>query len=128
MRGTLKRWDRPDLNKTEYVKWLDDYQLYMKTLRIDKTAEHGDFWLKNILIDRSENKINVIDWENYKEESNPLFDFVFFIIVMLVLEDGIEQFRDNLNGRGKLSSIVKELKVEIDNYFGFKLNLDILVR
>ncbi len=117
-----------DLNKSEYVKWVNDYQEYMEGLRVDKTAQHGDFWVGNILIDRSTNKINVIDWEYYRKEGNPFFDFVFLLTGVIQSECGVEALSRPFNETIMLSSIVKEIKVKIDNYFGFELNLDILVR
>ena len=118
----------PDVNKPEYVKWIDDYQEYMEGLRIVKTAEHGDFWQGNILVDHSKERINVIDWQYYKESGNPFFDFIFFIVNILLLGGGIEEFSSNLNEGGRLSHITKEMNRKINNYFGFELNLEILIR
>lgn len=117
-----------DLVETECMKWLHDYEVYVDTIRIDKTAEHGDFWQGNILVNPSKNKINVIDWQYYREDGNPFFDFIFFIINILLLGGGIEEFSSNLNESGRLSPITKEMNCKINNYFGFELNLEILVR
>ena len=53
----------------------------MESLNIDKTAEHGDLWQKNILISNTTSKVSVIDWEYYKPEGNPFFDFIVFLIL-----------------------------------------------
>ena len=117
-----------NLNKPEYVKCLDEYQKYVETLKINKTAEHGDFYFRNILIESNTNKTNVIDWENYKEEGNPLFDFVFFFTGVILFLGGVEQFKSNLNGSGRFSLTVKEMKVLIENHFGYELDLEILIK
>ena len=40
----------------------------------------------------------------------------------------MEEFRNNINGSGKLSSIMKEMKARIDAHFGFESNLHIIIR
>ncbi|OLD22802.1 MAG: hypothetical protein AUG16_00770 [Thaumarchaeota archaeon 13_1_20CM_2_39_20] len=118
----------PDLNKLEYVRWIEDYQQFMEGLRISKVAEHGDFWQGNILIDKSVNKINVIDWDHYREDGNPFFDFIFFIINVILLGGSVEEFGHYLDEGRRVASIVKKMKAKVESYFGFELNLDILIR
>jgi SAM-dependent methyltransferase len=117
-----------NLNSSGYQRWLDDYESYIRSFNISRTAEHGDFWYGNILIDKSSHKINVIDWEYFVEQGNPLFDFIFFIInAMLLPGYSTREFHANINGYGRFSPILKELTYRFKNHFGFELDLDILL-
>jgi ubiquinone/menaquinone biosynthesis C-methylase UbiE len=92
---------------------------HLEGLKIEKTSEHGDFWAKNILIDDN-GKIYVIDWEYYKEEGNPLFDFCFFIITNCMT--GLQpqkSFYENFSGKGKYTPILRNLLAD----FSKKRNL-----
>ena len=93
----------------------ENLQLFLKHLekvRIEKTSEHGDFWSKNILLDESR-KIYVIDWEFFKEEGNPLFDFCFFIITNCSVGLQPEKsFYENFTGKGKYAPILRNLLID----------------
>lgn len=119
----------PHLNTSQYRRWLDDYESYVGTLNVNKTAEHGDFWYGNILIDSTTHKINVIDWEYFRQSGDPFFDFVFFIITAMQFPggDSAEEFQSNINESGRFSPIMRKLQSKINNHFGFKLNLDVLI-
>ena len=117
------------LDKEYYKKWIDNYESYISKLPINRTAEHGDLWHGNVLVDSETDEITVIDWEFYNEKGNPIFDFISLIINgMLFPNNSVDEFQLNLKGKGKFSPILHELKTKIDKYFGFKLNLDILIR
>ena len=115
-------------NKKQCHKWIDNYQSYIETLRINKTAQHGDFWHGNILVDASTHKVIVIDWNYFRKEGIPLFDFVFLLIQGMKSSHFIlEEFESNLNGTGRFTPIIIELKNKINKHFGFELQLDILI-
>jgi len=116
-------------NIEHYRKWIDDYESYLSKLIIYKTSEHGDFWHGNLLFDSDANELTVIDWEFFHKEGNPLFDFILIIIDgMGSPNNSLKEFELNLKGKGKFSPVLHELKTKIDKHFGFKLNLDILIR
>jgi SAM-dependent methyltransferase len=120
----------PQLEAVKYVQWIDNYESYIRSLNVRKTAEHGDFFYNNILLDSTTRKIVVIDWENFRESGDPFYDFVFFIINAMVFRDDKSdvEFRSNLEGAGKFSSIMRALQIRINAHFGFELNFDILIR
>lgn len=49
------------------------------TSGVNACGEHGDFWPGNILMSEKSG-ISVLDWEFYKPDGNPVFDFCFFVI------------------------------------------------
>ena len=120
-------WNAEDLENE--INELDDYLLNlelqenikMRTLRrmrefsdclrkvkIPITAEHGDYCSVNILIDH--NSIYVIDWEFYREDGNPLFDIIFFMLMNLTLGTFPKSIR--INGKDQQSKIFKMLLSE----------------
>jgi len=120
-------WNNEDLENE--INELDDYLLNlelqenikMRTLgrmrvffdslrkvKIPVTAEHGDYCSVNILIDH--NSIYVIDWEFYREDGNPLFDIIFFILMNLTLGTFPKSIR--INGNDQQSKIFKMLLSE----------------
>jgi SAM-dependent methyltransferase len=118
----------PDLNTLQYRRLVDDYELYVGSLNVDKTAEHGDFWYGNILVDSTGCQINVIDWEYFREKGDPFYDFVFFIITAVQLSSGsAEEFISIINGSGKFNPIMRKLQDRINSHFGFELNLGKLI-
>jgi len=116
-------------NTVTYAKWLDDYESFISKIIIYRTAVHGDFWHGNVLIDPKNKKITVIDWQDFREQGNPFLDFISLIISgMQYPNNSLKEFELNLKGKGKFSQVLKELKIKIDKYFGFKINLIILIR
>jgi len=90
---------------------LRELDLFLETLRnvkLSKTSEHGDFFAGNILIDKT-NKVYVTDWELYKEEGEPLFDFTLFILDCASEWSSPQAFREAFSGRGKYAPILKSL-------------------
>jgi SAM-dependent methyltransferase len=109
-------------------KWLNDYQILSQKLNIVKSAQHGDFWRGNILFDPKTKQLYVIDWELYKENSNPLYDFVYFVAMAMGLPNGsADDFRNNLLGRGIFSPALKALIARAKEYFGAEFDLNILL-
>jgi len=117
------------LKMAHYKKWIDDYESYLSKLTIYRTAEHGDFWHGNLIVDQDTNELKVIDWEFFHEQGNPFLDFISLIIAgMGSPNNSLEEFKLNLKEKGKFSPVLHELKTKIDNHFGFIINLDILIR
>ena len=120
--------DLPMFNAVDVEKWLNDYHMLSQKLNITKTAQHGDFFWGNILFDPKTKQLHVIDWEYYKENSNPLFDFVYFVITAMKLPyDSANGFRNNLSDDGILSPMVlRALIARAKEHFGAEFDLNIL--
>lgn len=143
-----ERFEKEDIEKEitlvkkglEFVKsgklernhqWLEDYKNYMLTKTIHKTAAHGDFWVNNILINPKSEKINVLDWEYFKEKENPLFDFlVYYYDTMAMTQElgPVELFEESWKGKGESQGILELLKKEMESHLGFELDMKILLR
>ena len=117
-----------DLN--QYYRWLEDYRKIIEGNEIFKTAIHGDFWITNILINEKSKKIYVLDWELFREKGNPFLDFLTFLYdLMSMTEDNpLETFKKNLKGEGSASNIINHVKLMMEEHFGFKIEIKILLR
>lgn len=80
----------------------------LRQVKLPKTAEHGDFFIGNMLIG-DDDQVYVTDWEFYEENSEPLFDFIFFILHNSIKGAMPKSFQDNFLGRGKYSPILETL-------------------
>ena len=76
-------------NNKKYNDIIASYQRYLLEHPLFIVPEHGDFWPGNILFDRKNNRIHVIDWESYRENGDPFYDLIFFII-QLNIANGID--------------------------------------
>jgi aminoglycoside phosphotransferase (APT) family kinase protein len=82
----------------------------------------------NILFDPKTKELHVIDWEYYKENSNPLYDFVCFVIRAMESPNGsIEDFRNNLSGTTQFSPVLGALIARAKEHFGAEFDLSILM-
>lgn len=89
----------------QFVQWTSGVTLA-------KNARHGDFCRGNVLID-NDGRIHVTDWEFYREESEPLFDIMFYIISAHVEVNPKSAFtRQALLDRGKYSRMARYLMSE----------------
>ena len=99
------------MNCLPYDKWLDEYKEEISSIKLKKTAVHGDFQVRNILIDHKNSLVNVIDWDwRYQEKGNPLYDFMWLATnVMMLTNNSVDEFRSNLDDNGKTAKrIIKE--------------------
>jgi len=81
----------------------------LSKVNIPKNSEHGDFFAGNVLIS-DDGKTYVIDWEFYREDGEPLFDFVFFILNNAIARGPVfSSLRDSFCGRGKYAPILKDV-------------------
>lgn len=125
-----------DLDKIEalkdlpYCKWLEDYKDHISNIKLKKTGVHGDFSVKNILIDHNTSSVNVIDWDwRFQEKGNPLYDFMWLATNIMMLSDNIlEEFRSNLNGNGKAIPTIKIIRKTMKEHFQADLDFIILLR
>ena len=118
----------PKLDTSKHRKWIDNYENYLSSINLTKTAQHGDFWYGNILFNGDNKKITVIDWENFEENTNPLFDYVFFIINAMQLPTNPRKtFKDNYHKSGPFLPILEKLQPLVVKHFKFEPNLEILI-
>ena len=124
VKNDLKQIDT--MSSLSFEKWIDDYNEYMNSLKLRKTAVHGDFQTRNILVDRKNSSVNVIDWDwRFQEKGNPIYDFVWLgTNLMIAGNDMIDSFISHLNGKGKHTESIKILK-EIMNIH-FKKDFDFI--
>lgn len=98
----------PEEIRRRTMQRLQFFLYHLQEVELERTSEHGDFWHQNILIDGE--KVHVLDWEYYKNEGNPLFDFCFFIISgALAGTRPFESFYKNFVGGGRYTPILCEL-------------------
>jgi len=128
IRKGLSNLPIPICDAANIKRWLDDYQILSQKLNIVKAAEHGDFSYMNILFDPKTKELHVIDWEYYKENSNPLYDFVSFVIRAMESPNGsIEDFRNNLSGATPFAPVLGALIARAKEHFGAEFDLSILM-
>jgi hypothetical protein len=101
-----------DMKSLPFEKWIDEYNRHIKSLKLKKTAVHGDFQIRNILVDRKKLLVNVIDWDwRFQEKGNPIYDFVWLGTNLMI--DGnnmIDSLSLHLEGKGKFTESIKILK------------------
>ena len=102
-----------------YDKWLDEYKEEISSIKLKKTAVHGDFQVRNILIDHKNSLVNVIDWDwRYQEKGNPLYDFMWLATnVMMLSNNSIDEFRSNLDDNGKAATAKRIIKETMKEHF-----------
>jgi len=118
------------MNNFPYEMWLTEYMKHITKIKLRKTGVHGDLQVRNILVDRENSSINVIDWDwRFQEKGNPLYDFVWFAIsIMMLSNDVVKEFSSNLNGTGKAVSSIEIIKETMKIHFKADLDFIIIVR
>ena len=96
----------------------------MNGIELKKTAVHGDFQPRNILVDRKNSSVNVIDWDwRFQEKGNPIYDFVWLATnIMMLSNDPIKEFRSNLNNNGKAVTAKKMIEDVMLNHLKVKVD------
>jgi hypothetical protein len=110
IKNDLKKID--DMKSLPFEKWIDEYNRHIKSLKLKKTAVHGDFQIRNILVDRKKLLVNVIDWDwRFQEKGNPIYDFVWLgTNLMIGGNNMIDSLSLHLEGKGKFTESIKILK------------------
>ena len=100
----------PEISKIPYENWLDDYKHEFIGKKIQKTAVHGDFQVRNILIDHQNLQVNIIDWDwRYEEKGNPIYDFIWLATNIMLLSKNYE--KEFEYGDSQSNEIVKLIKI-----------------
>ena len=85
-------------NQKEKIKEaLDKLLGQVAKMNLPLVSSHGDFCAINILKDK-EDKLYVLDWEDYSRIGSPLTDFIFYFLHGLVSIQGFEKFSSSLRG------------------------------
>jgi len=107
-----------------YDKWLDEYKEVLSNIKLKKTAVHGDFQVRNILIDHKKSLVNVIDWDwRYQEKGNPTYDFMWLATnIMMLSNNSIDEFRSNLDDNGKAATAKRIIKETMKEHFHVDLD------
>ena len=73
---------------------------------------HGDFQVRNILIDENSDQVNVIDWDwEFQEKGNPIYDFVWLATNIMMLSNNPEkEFLKNQNNHGRAMKSIDIIK------------------
>ena len=79
MRRIANRFERFEHLQFYAGKVVDRIVLLSRGQSLSSCAEHGDFWRGNVRL--SSTRCYVIDWEDYQENGNPLFDVGFITLV-----------------------------------------------
>ena len=118
------------VQKIPYTKWLEEYKNHIWNIELKKTGVHGDFQVRNILIDQKNSSVNVIDWDwRFQEKGNPIYDFMWLTAnIMMISNDTIKEFCSNLSGNGKAVISVSIIKEKMKTYFDADLDFIILLR
>ena len=100
----------PEISKIPYENWLDDYKHEFIGKKIQKTAVHGDFQVRNILIDHQNLQVNIIDWDwRYEEKGNPIYDFIWLATNIMMLSKNFE--KEFEYGDSQSNEIIKLIKI-----------------
>ena len=118
-----------EMTSLPYSEWLDEYRNHICDIKLKKTSVHGNLHPNHIFVDRENSSVNVIDWDDFQEKGNPIFDFMRFVtIIMMWSNENEEEFRSNFNGTGKAVPIIKIIKEIMNMHFQADLDFTILLR
>ena len=127
-----KMLNYPTLNNDDTKKWIQDYKKFMKKNKFFNTAIHGDFWINNIIYNKNDGQINVIDWEKFKSKGNPFYDWMFFIIRIMTKTKNsslsFEHFKKFLDINSSNYKQMKKIKIEMTEYFNCEFDLLLMLR
>lgn len=123
------------LDNSQCLKWIEEYRSFLQKNKFYHTAIHGDFWINNILINSKTSKINVIDWEKYKQKGNQLYDFMFFFFRLMTKTKtsslDINKFQKCIDEKTedykKITKSVKKMNLHFRCDFNFLVALRILI-
>ena len=118
-----------EIHNLPYHKCLDEYKQHVSAIKLKMTAVHGDFQVRNILVNQDNLSVNVIDWDAFMEKGNPLVDFLALAGSMIFQgSDSVEECSSNLRGIGKAVPALKLIKKTMNEHFQADLDFIILLR
>lgn len=117
--------DKIGLGRAIKVRVINNLEMFMEntlSTEIDSCHEHGDLAPCNILMIGKGQPI-VIDWELYREQGDPFYDFGFLLLQSASVGNFPKSFIKNVSGNGRFS---RQLHMMINGYSvmkGFKKDL-----
>lgn len=116
----------PEMNDIPYKKWLNDYEHEFIGKSIPKTAVHGDFQVRNILVDHNNSKVNVIDWDwRYQEQGNPIYDFIWLATnIMMLSKNFKKEFEYGSSQSDEIIKLIHIIEETLKEHL--KVNLDFM--
>ena len=114
----------PEIDEIPYDKWLDDYRHEFIGKNIKKTAVHGDFSVRNILVDHNNSQVNIIDWDwRYEQKGNPIYDFIWLATnIMMLSKNFKKEFEYGDSQSNEIIELIKIIKDTMKDHL--KVNLD----
>jgi SAM-dependent methyltransferase len=112
------------MRELPYQKWLNEYKDEIKDRNLEKTGVHGDFQVRNILVDHNRKKANIIDWDwRFQEQGNPLYDYVWLATSMMMISSNpVEEFSKNYKKTDGIMKSIKIIKDTMRKNFHTELN------
>ena len=116
----------PEISKIPYENWLDDYKHEFIGKKIQKTAVHGDFQVRNVLIDHQNLQVNIIDWDwRYEQQGNPIYDFIWLATnIMMLSKNFKKEFEYQSSQSDEIIKLIKIIEDTIKDHL--KVNLDFI--
>jgi hypothetical protein len=116
----------PEMSEIPYKKWLNDYEHEFIGKSLPKTAVHGDFQVRNILVDHNNSKVNVIDWDwRYEQQGNPTYDFIWLATnIMMLSKNFKKEFEYQSSQSDEIIKLIKIIEDTIKDHL--KVNLDFI--
>jgi len=116
----------PEMNEISYKKWLEDYKNEFIGKTIQKTAVHGDFQVRNILIDHQNLQVNIIDWDwRYEEKGNPIYDFIWLATnIMMSSKNFKKEFEYGTSQSNEIKKLITIIEDVLKEHL--KVNLDFI--
>ena len=106
-----------------YNSWLNDYREEIKKMKLRKTGVHGDFQIRNILIDDDVGQVNVIDWDwRFQEKGNPIYDFVWLATNIMMFSNNPEKEFFSNQSNGKTLESINIIKKIMSGHFKVSFN------
>ncbi len=93
-----------EISDLPYHSWLEEFREEFVGKEIRKSAVHGDFNVRNLLIDHDKFRANIIDWDSrYQDSGNPVYDFVWFATASMALSNNLENEYSDMKSKTRQS-------------------------
>jgi len=114
----------PEMSEIPYKIWLDDYKHEFMGKTIQKTAVHGDFQVRNILIDHQNLQVNIIDWDwRYEEKGNPIYDFIWLATnIMMSSKNFKKEFEYGDSQSNEIKKLITIIEDTLEEHLKVKLD------
>ena len=110
-----------EISDLPYEIWLEEFREEFVGKEIRKSAVHGDFNVRNLLINHDKNEVNIIDWDSrYQEAGNPVYDFVWFATAIMALSNDIEN--EYNNKKSETRQIIDSIGSIMNEHLGMKFD------